>query len=191
MRIHVEQGTQEWLDARVGCITASVAAGALGIHPHMSRAEAWRRCLGTQKESSNDAIRWGQQFEPIARYHYEIETGFLVQSGGLWVHDEYPWLKASPDGLIGNDGALEIKCGGKVPDKIPAYHRVQCIVQLLCTGRSWVDYFAWTPNGFYMERVHPQGAAGLVNRLRRFYETYVLPGVEPPRKKPRRRLKSA
>lgn len=187
--IVADQGTPEWLAARVGAVTASVAAGALGLHPHMSRAAAWRAIRGEVK-AENPAMRWGKQWEPAARTDYEINTGKLVLETGLWVHPTLPWLMASPDGLIDDDGAIEIKCGGTIPTRCPIYHRIQCLVVLFVTGRKYCDYFSFFPDrGHYLERIHRQGEAGLLRKLECFYSDYVLTGLSPERKKSRRQVK--
>ncbi len=186
-----DQRSEGWFKARQYRITASVAAGCLGLHPHMSRQEAWRRCLGIQKESENRFSRWGVQFEQHAKTEYEVETGLLTEATGFWVHPVYDFLGGSPDALVGSDGLLETKCPSKLPEAVPVYHRIQCIVQCIVTERQWVDYFAWTPEGFFLRRVHLAGAAGLIRKLEHFYKTYVLTNTEPPRRKPRRRKGAA
>jgi putative phage-type endonuclease len=185
------QGTPEWLAARIGSITASTAAAALGLHPHMSRAAAWRAIRGEVK-AENPMMQWGKQWEPAARSDYEVETGRLVTETGLWVHPTLPWLMASADGLVGDEGAIEIKCGNKLPEKCPVYHRIQCLVVMFVTDRQWVDYYCFHPaNGHYLERIHRQGEKGLLRRLEAFWREYVFAAKEPERKKPRRRKKAA
>lgn len=197
--LKADQGSDAWKSHRVGRITASVAAGALGLHPHMSRQEAWRSVLGIQKDKGNDATRWGIQFEPAARAAYEVETGNFVTETGLWVHPKYDWMAASPDGLIGTDGGVEIKCSGKIPPMVPIYHRIQCLVQMLCTERSWIDYYVFVVRGTdhngnpvaetFRKRVYLAGEAWLIRKLEEFYQTYVVPSVEPPRKARKKKTK--
>lgn len=186
--VDVQQGTAEWLAARSGKITASIAAACLGAHPHMSRQEAWRQVLGTAKDKSNKHTNWGTEYEPRAREDYEIVTGNFVVETGFWVHPVYEWLGASPDGFIGTARGLELKCPSKCPTALAGYHRIQCIVNMLCTGRKEWDYFVWVPgNGHYLQTIRLNGEApGLVRRLREFYDLYVLTNTEPPRKKARR-----
>jgi putative phage-type endonuclease len=186
-----DQRSEGWFKARQYRITASVAAGCLGLHPHMSRQEAWRRCLGIQKESENNATRWGVQFEEHAKTAYEVETGKLIEPTGFWVHPVHDFLGSSPDGFVDSDGVVEIKCPGKLPESVPIYHRIQMLVQMLCTERTWGHYYAWTPDGAFLKRVDIAGAAGLIRKLEAFYRTYVLTNTEPPRKKPKRRSKGA
>lgn len=181
-----KQLSDDWFSARGGRITASIAAGALGMNPHMSRQEAWRRALGIEKDSGNRHTRWGSEFEPMARSAYEVETGNMVIETGFWVHPTFDWLGASPDGLIGTDGLLEIKCPTACPESVPLPHRVQMLVQLIVTGRKWCDYFVWTHDKTFLKRVHLAGEAGLLRRLEAFYSEFVLTKTEPPRKRRKR-----
>lgn len=186
-----EQGSDGWKAERAGRITASVAAGCLGLHPHMSRQEAYRRVVGEHVDVDNPFMIYGREQEPRARDAYEVETGLFVDVTGFHVHPLHPWLGASPDGLIGTDGLLEIKCSGKLPTTVPVYHRIQCLVQLAVTGRAWCDYCCWVNGETFIQRIHPQGIAGLVRKLERFYHDHVLTHTPPPRRKPRRRKKGA
>ncbi len=198
-----DQRSDGWFAVRRHRITASIAAGCLGVHPHMSRQEAWRRCLGIQKESENNATRWGVQFEEHAKQEYEIETGRFIEPTGFWVSSVYDWLGASPDGFVGQDGLYEGKAPGKLSESVPIYHRIQMIVQMIVCERAWCDYFVWVPErvgehgeptgepNTFLRRVHLAGAAGIIRKLEAFYRTYVLTNTEPPRKKPKRRRKGA
>jgi putative phage-type endonuclease len=180
-----DQRTDAWIEARKGKITASVAAGCLGLCPYTSRQEAWRRILGTSANGSNRHMAWGVEFEAKARETYECLTGNLVEETGFWVHPSIPWLGASPDGFIGFDGMLEVKCPSHCPDNgmVPIHHRIQMLVQMACTGRQWCDYFVWTHEATFLRRVFPAGTDGIIRRLEAFYQTYVLTKAEPPRKK--------
>lgn len=183
-----EQRTEEWFAARKGKITASIAAGCLGLCPYTSRQKAWRTIMGTQANATNKHMDWGTEFEPVAKNAYECLTGNIVTETGFHPHPSIPWLGASPDGLIGTDGLSEIKCPGKLPEIVPVHHRIQMIVQMACTGREWCDYFVWTHDGHFLKRVYPSGVAGILARLEAFYKTFVLTATEPPRKKPKRRV---
>ena len=194
------QRTTEWLAERKGKITASVAAACLGIGPR-SRQWAWREITGNNTEAEkrhNDQdfnIRYGQNFEAVARNDYEADTGNLVTETGFWVHDSLPWLGCSPDGLIGTDGLLECKCPEKLYERVPIHYRVQCLVQLACTGRAWCDFYGWSkdfgPDGrhlTFLRRIHRAGIAGLIVRLDRFRREYVETNTCPPRA--RRRVRA-
>lgn len=186
------QRTEEWLEARKGKITASLAAGCLGLHPYMSAKKAWREIMGCDgPRLENRHMQWGIQFEAAARLDYEAEQGVFIETTGFWVHPLLPWLGASPDGLIGTDGLCEIKCPTNAPSAVPLHYRIQCLVQLAVTGRAWCDFYCWAANGErFLQRVHRAGIPGLLVRLEHFYRSYVLTNTEPPRKARKRRDKA-
>jgi putative phage-type endonuclease len=99
-----------------------------------------------------DAMAWGLEQEPAARARYEEVTGNIVVLCGFALHGEIPYFGASPDGLVGDDGLIEIKCpstatymewiiGGGIPEQ----HKPQMAAQLAVTGRKWVDFVAFDP----------------------------------------------
>lgn len=180
------QRTDEWYAARLGKITASVAAACLGLDPYKSRQKAYREIMGTEPpEQGNRAMEWGLRYESAARLDYEVETGNIVVPCGFFVHPNLEWLGASPDGLIGDDGLCEIKCPQQAQSYVPIHHRIQMLVQLAVTGRTWAEYFSWgADGGRFRQIVCRSGIVGIVLRLKTFYERYVVPGVEPERKRP-------
>lgn len=182
-----DQKSPAWFAAHYGRLSGSTAAAALGFGSQSARW-AWRMVLGIEPDRDNLFKRWGVENEQHARAAYEALTGQLVLETGFWVHDEFPWLGASPDGLIGDDGLLEVKCPvTALPTRLPVEHRIQCLIQLAVTGRKWCDYFAWSHEGHFLVRVFPQGLSGLVHKLEQWRRLYVLTETEPPRKRPRRR----
>ena len=185
------QGSAEWLAARAGKITASVAAGCLGLNPHMSRQAAWRHIVGSNTEQANGAMAWGTEHEADAVAEYEAVTGLMTHTTGFWIHPRYPWLGASPDRLVGDDGMIETKCPRQHPDKVPVYHRIQMYLGLICTGRLWCDYVTWTPEECRITRLTLPSPKmhGLVVALDKFRLAYVEKMAEPERKKANRRKK--
>ncbi len=193
------QRNQEWHDARHMRITASLAAACLSVYwpritdPYHSAKKAWRIIVEGEKEDENAHMAWGRQFEPTARLAFEAECGYLVEETGFWTHPAADWLGASPDGLIGDDGLLECKCPEVAEPPggiIPLHHLIQMQVQLACTERSVCFYYRYGKDETsWMRPVHRAGTIGLILKLRRFYEEFVLANVEPGRKKPVRRKK--
>lgn len=166
--IDVPQGSDEWLQARVGKITASCfkdardrlkpAKGeAIGKPSAKCCAYAARvaveRIAGRPVERvfENWQMREGSEQEPHARNAYDIETGHVVQEVGAIATDDDLFLY-SPDGLIGSDGLLEIKTilsadrivkiigEGDISDFMD-----QCLGGLWLTGRQWIDLVLWAP----------------------------------------------
>lgn len=185
MLIEVPQRTETWLAARAGKITSSLAAAALGLDKYKSAAAAYREILGLEKPKVNDAMRYGTAHEGDARCAYESECGVIVDETGFWVHDSHPWLGASPDGLVGEKGLVEIKCPGTLPTEVPTAHLVQMCVAMACANRSWCDYWAWTTEGHFMTRVerHEEEEAHIIQLLEVWYQAYILTKTPPPRKR--------
>jgi hypothetical protein len=100
----------------------------------------------------NDAMQWGIAQEPFARARYEELTGELVTLCGFALHSEIQFFGASPDGLVGEDGLVELKCptsetytGWMIGGVVPEQHKPQMLAQLAVTGRKWCDFFAFDP----------------------------------------------
>jgi putative phage-type endonuclease len=156
------QGTVEWLKERCGCLTASRMAEAMDFLKGGKESDKRKKLkieLIAERMTDtmvsryvNEAMEWGIMQEPYARARYEEVTGTLVQLCGFAIHGDIPFFGASPDGLVGEDGLIEIKCpttttytewmiGGVVPEQ----HKAQMTAQLAVTGRRFVDFFAFDP----------------------------------------------
>ena len=161
MRIsNCEQGSQEWLESRLGRPTAS-NFGKL-ITPAgkpSSSADTYINELIAQKITgelpefyTNAAMERGNELEPAAKALYELTNDVEIVEVGLCLHDVWE-CGASPDGLIGDDGGIEIKCplphthvsylrDGKLPSKyIP---QVQGCLWI--TNRDWWDFMSYHPS---------------------------------------------
>jgi putative phage-type endonuclease len=156
------QGSVAWLKERLGCLTASRMAEAMDFLKGGKESDKRKklkieliaeRMTGMMvSRHVNDAMQWGIEQEPYARARYEEVTGELVTLCGFAIHGDIPFFGASPDGLVGEDGLVEIKCpttttymewmiGGTVPEQ----HKAQMTAQLAVTGRRFVDFFAFDP----------------------------------------------
>lgn len=165
------QGSAEWLKSRCGCLTASRMADAMDFTKGGKETEKRKKLkVGVVAERMTDsmtetfvnaAMEWGLLHEAEARARYEEVTGELVTLCGFALHGEIPAFGASPDGLVGEDGLIEIKCpttatymewfiGGVVPDQ----HKQQMLAQLAVTGRKWCDFLAFDPRVKYPEHQH-------------------------------------
>src|SRR5699024_4022746 len=175
-----------WHNARVGKLTASRAGAALGVNPWQTPDDLIRAMVreahGAAPEfEGNIATQYGQQHEPLAVLDYMSETGVNVVEAGFYIHPEHDWLGASPDGFIGDDGMIEVKCpfslrnGGefKSLSEQPHYY-AQVQVQLAVTGRKWCDFYQWAPHSTSVERVefNPQWWSENLPRLHEFYQRY-------------------
>jgi len=158
--IDVEQGTPEWLELRTGLPTASCfdkVVTSKGEPSKQAKKYLYQLCgeklLGTPMETfQNDTMSRGQEVEAKAREAYEFITDSKVQQVGFCFRDERRLYGCSPDGLLGDDGGLEIKCptlpvhvecldGGKLPTK----YVQQVQGSLLVTGREWWDFLSYFP----------------------------------------------
>lgn len=161
MTEQLEQGSQAWLAARCGKVTASRVADVVAKTKSgwgASRANYMaeliaERLTGTPADKfSNAAMQWGTDIEPQARAAYEFFLDVTVETVGLVAHPSIPMSAASPDGLVGTDGMVEIKCpntathidtllGGTVPEK----YITQMQWQMACAGRQWCDFVSYDP----------------------------------------------
>lgn len=188
-----KQRTQAWLGQRKGRITASAVGGILGHAHYVTRDDILRRMVreahGAPAEfSGNIATEYGTINESGALVDYRLETGNDVELVGFIEKDE--WAGCSPDGLIDDDGGLEIKCPfGKRKDAVPQfkfladqphyYDQVQ--FSLWVTGRAFWHFFQWAPGGTMLEYVEPDQDWLDENlpRLRQFYAEYLDAIKEP------------
>lgn len=153
----VEQNTDVWMGLRIGKATASNAGcfmangdGAFG-EPAKKYALQIALEIATGRKAefsfSNDHTERGHEQEPVAKMHYEDAEFVTVTNGGFFDCGDHG---DSPDGLIGTDGVLEIKCVTaavhyatlKRGSFDPAY-RWQLVSHLDCTGRDWVDFVSF------------------------------------------------
>lgn len=171
----MNQGTPEWLAARAGHCTASrfcdVLARLKGGGEAASR-RAYKLQLVTERLTGmpcesykNAAMEWGTATEPFARAAYETARGLMVDEVGFIPHPEVQWVGGSPDGLIGDEGGIEIKCPHNsvvhvetVSGGMPSEHRAQVQGLMWITGRQWWDFVSFDPRmpdklQLYVERV--------------------------------------
>ena len=147
----IEQGSPEWFAQRLGKVTASRVADVIaktktGYSTSRDNYMAQlvvERMTNTQAESfTNAAMQWGTDQEPFARAAYEVAQNVMVEETGLVDHPTIPMAGASPDGLIGEDGLVEIKCPNTathidtlLTQTVPAKYITQMQFQMACTGR--------------------------------------------------------
>lgn len=156
------QGTAEWLAMRAGKFTGSRFADLMAVTksgPSTSRANlitelALERLTGNVEESyQNDAMRRGSELEPLARGAYEAHTGELVQQVAFVAHPTLAYVGVSPDGLLGDDGLLELKCPSALARHLAALrsgahaqeYKWQVQGQLWVCNRKWCDVVSYDP----------------------------------------------
>ena len=157
----IEQGTEAWFESRRGKVTASrlsdvlatIKTGEAATRANYRAELIAERLTGrTVDFFKNAAIQWGTDCEPLARAAYEAETGYMVTSVGLVDHPTIAMAGASPDGLVLEEGTLEIKCPNTsthistlVAGKAPSQYIHQMQWQMACTGRKWCDFVSFDP----------------------------------------------
>lgn len=156
-----EQRTEEWFAARLGKVTASRVAdvmaktktGYSASRENYMAQLVVERLTQTKAESfTNAAMQWGTDQEPFARAAYEAAQGVMVEEVGFMSHPTIEMAGASPDGLVGEDGMVEIKCPNTagmiealLTQKVPAKYLAQMQLQMACAGRQWCDYVVFDP----------------------------------------------
>ena len=154
------QRTDEWFKARLGKATASrfndvIARTRSGYSSARAnyRAQLVIERLTKEKAESytNSYMQWGIDNEPIAQMAYEAETGNEVIEAEFVDHDLL-MAGASPDGYVGDDGLVEIKCPASATHietlkkrKIPNQYMAQVQGQMWITGRFWCDFVSFDP----------------------------------------------
>jgi len=160
-RIAVEQGTPEWHQLRLGKVTASRVADILAktkTGPSASRSNylielALQRVTKALEESyTNSAMEWGIQTEPQARVAYEVKTNNFVDQVAFIDHPTIANFGCSPDGLVGSDGLIEIKCPNSathwsyIKDNAPPNkYFIQMQAKMAVTGAKWCDFVSFDP----------------------------------------------
>lgn len=160
----LEQGTDEWKRAKLGYVSGSSVADIMAKGKNggesISRkkyktrlvAERLSSSLELQESFSSLAMEWGVKTEAQARQAYEVYANTFVDKTGFWKHPTIKWLGCSPDGLVGNNGLVEIKCPNTTThldylwaDEIPSayYWQMQC--QMWVTNREWCDFVSFDP----------------------------------------------
>ena len=157
---HLQQRTAAWHNARRGKLTASNLGAALGLVSYVSRNTAYRRCMGLDKFEGNVATEWGTNNEANGIADYQTLTGNIVVATGLHTHRLYQWLAGSPDGFVGSEGMIEVKCpfyyrkdGGRLHKEVPMHYLLQMNALMSICERKWCDYVCWEPNGMVVYRV--------------------------------------
>jgi putative phage-type endonuclease len=158
----LEQGSVEWLQMRIGCVTGSRMADVMA---KLKRKEGEAQCRADYKAEIvceqltgraaehyvSPAMEWGTDNEIFARNAYELEVGSVEQIG-FALHSTIKRFGASPDGLVGENGLVEFKCPttathidyiikGVVP---PEYHW-QMLAEMACAERQWCDFVSYDP----------------------------------------------
>jgi len=181
------QRSKEWFLKRKGKITGSSAGAILGMCPFRKPKDVMRSMVreanGAESEfNGNIATEYGNKFESFAEKDFEMETGLDVEETGFHISEEYPWIGASPDGLVSDGAVLEIKCpfskrdGGEFKTALlqPQYY-AQMQFEMLVTGRKKCHFYQWSTINSSLETVEYSQAwfDNSLPKLKAFYDSYL------------------
>jgi len=157
----MEQRSEEWFAARCGKVTASRVADIIAKtktgystsrENYLAQLVCERMTKKPAESYSNAAMQWGTDQEPFARAAYEATKDVLVDELGFAIHPTIEGAGASPDGLVGLFGLVEIKCPNTathidtlLTQTVPTKYITQMQWQMACTQRQWCDYCSFDP----------------------------------------------
>lgn len=158
---NIVQGSPEWFAIRLGKVTASRVADVVAKTKtgwgasranYMAELIAERLTGEVAPSYVNGAMQWGIEHEAAARTAYEFRTDSEVVAVGFVQHPRIVDSGASPDGLVGGDGLIELKCPNTATHldtllalSIPEKYVTQMQWQMACTGRKWCDFVSFDP----------------------------------------------
>ena len=177
--LDIQQGTPEWLFERCGQVTASrvkdvvakLKSGKSSQARETYKLEVLTEILTgrTTEHYVSAAMDFGTENEPLARTGYEIAKDVEVEKIGYVRHATIKRAGCSPDGLVGDDGLVEIKCPNTkthlnyllrdpLEESVPTDYIPQMMWQMACTGRSWCDFVSYDPRlpqefGLFIKRL--------------------------------------
>lgn len=155
------QGSDEWKELRLGKVTASRVADVIAKTKsgysasranYMAQLIAERLTKTPAETYTNAAMQHGTDTEPEARAAYEFYQGVAVEEVAFIAHPQIDQAGCSPDGLVGSDGLVEIKCPNTAThletllgQTVPSKYEAQMQFQMACTDRAWCDFVSYDP----------------------------------------------
>ena len=203
---------EQWHHERRNRVTATNFHPIANMRDSTSNKNIINRLFyDTTKELDTPALQYGRVHEELALQAYEKQSNTKVKRPvGLIVHPQYPFLAATPDGVVSEELIVEVKCpksaenkslqelaakplsGGSntffLDDKLHLktshtyYTQVQC--QLACTGAKFCDFFVWTPSEVVCQRIARDEAfvPKRLDKVQAFYNECIVPEIVDPRK---------
>ena len=170
IKYHTEiiQGSEEWHEIKKGKMSASNASvirvAGKGLITYCKKVGSSVVSMLEEQKINSDMQR-GNELEPYARMLYELQKNTKVVEVGFVENSKYKKTGCSPDGLVGEDGGIEIKARNNEKhysliigeeDEIP-YDQIQ--MTLLITERKWWDFISYNPNfkevPIFIKRIYP------------------------------------
>ena len=167
----MEQRSTEWFLSRLGVFTGSdfktIVHGRKDGKESLVLTNAAEILTQQWQEVTARSLEWGQTHEATAITEYTFYTNNEVQPVGLIFHPDSPFVGASPDGLVGEQGGVEVKCPQTSREHVRNLihgmdvkeHGPQVQGCMWVTGRSWWDFISFDPRmplpqRLYIERIH-------------------------------------
>lgn len=200
---------QEWLEARKGKITSTLASAILGLNPYMTSIDAWEILVGIKEPqdiSDKPYVQYGKNAEPYIRKlfllnHPELEI-VEEENWVLYVDDTYPFLAASGDGMYKHIksqtlGTIEVKTTEVVASSqretwrggLPNSYYIQCLMEMQCMKTDETTLIAelkyavdsiWRKEYYIKKEDVKEDIDLLINTLVDFYNKYVVTKKRPP-----------
>jgi putative phage-type endonuclease len=165
----MEQRSDEWFAARGGCVTGSrvadIMADGVGRKNYMAELVAYRLTGRSEENFTTAAMQRGIDLEMVAIAEYEMRNFANVEQVGIVYHPTITGFAGSPDGLVGTEGGLEIKCPNTAThidtllnDTIKKGYIIQIQSYMAVTGRAWFDFVSFDDRlpddlSFYQKRI--------------------------------------
>jgi putative phage-type endonuclease len=197
----MKQQSKEWFEARKGRVTGSAVGAILGLSPFMTQDDVLRRMVreyhGAESEfKGNVATEYGTFNEDNAKFEYMLSVGNGVEDARFYTYED--WLGASPDGFIGKEGLIEIKCPYGQRDNNPPkfksiedqpHYYAQIQIQLFVTGRKWCHFFQWNQYDYKLEcvEINQEWLDENLPKLKEFYALYLSELDNEEHLKPKRK----
>ena len=151
----INQGSPEWFEIRVGKVTAShaqaIGNNGKGLDTYLLEVVSEMFSSSEKEHYSNEHTERGNELEPIARSMYELQNDVEVEEIGFAEYNDF--VGCSPDGLVGKDGMIEIKCPDDktyfnllMNEKIDNAYIWQCQMNMLILERKWCELVFYNPN---------------------------------------------
>jgi len=156
MKIYnIIQGSPEWFNMRVGKVTAShaqaIGNNGKGLDTYLLEVVSEMFSSAQKDQYSNEHTERGNELEPLARSMYELQENVEVEEIGFAEYNDF--VGCSPDGLVGDDGMIEIKCPDDktyfnllMNENIDSSYIWQCQMNLLILEKKWCDLIFYNPN---------------------------------------------
>lgn len=196
----MEQRSEEWFEARKRRVTGSNVGAILGLDPYRNADDVMRSMIREAHDAESEftgnvATEWGAFNEAGAQADFTMETGLQVVECGFF--PRLDWLGASPDGLIGDDAVLEIKCPFRLRDggehkgiAEQAHYYAQMQIEMYCTERRKAYFWQWAPHATKLEVVERDEwwLDSHIPRLFEFYERFLIEMDNEDHLQPKRKV---